>query len=93
MKKILTILLITLTQTACVSAETTVPNTNNGRYVMYMNPLVRADQFILDTKTGKAWQLVTDKNGNALFQQMFYDSYNEDKTYSGRFTTPQQISN
>lgn len=56
MKKFLTILLIILAQTVCFSAEMTAPNPNNGRYVMYMNPLVRADQFILDTKTGKVWQ-------------------------------------
>lgn len=89
MKNFLTILLIILAQAACFSAETAVPNTNNGRYVIYMNPQFRADQFVLDTKTGKAWQLVTDKNGTSLFQQIFYDCCKEDKTYSGRFTTPQ----
>lgn len=81
-------MLIILTQTACFSAETAVPDVNNGRYVMYMNPLVRADQFMLDTKTGKIWQMVKDSSGNVIFQQMLYDCYKEDKTYAGSFIAP-----
>jgi len=86
MKKFLTILLIVLIQTACFATETTT--INNGRYVMYMNPQIRADQFVLDTQTGKIWQMVKDKDGITLFQPVLYDCYNNDKTYSGSYTTP-----
>lgn len=86
MKKFLTILLILSAQTVCFATETTT--INNGRYVMYMNPQFRGDQFVLDTQTGKIWQMVSTKDGAIIFQQMLYDCYNNDKTYSGSYTTP-----
>ena len=36
-------------------------NSDNGnyeRYKIYMNPNVRADQYLLDTKTGVVWHLI-----------------------------------
>ncbi len=61
---------------------------NNGRYVIYQNPQFRGDQFILDTKTGKVWQMVQAKDGSRIWDQMFFDCYNEDKTYSGKYVNP-----
>lgn len=54
-----------------------------------MNPLVRADQFVLDTQTGKIWQIVNNtKDGGIILQQVLYDCYNNDKTFSGSYITP-----
>lgn len=86
MKKFLVILLIVLMQTVCFAVETTT--INNGKYVMYMNTLVRTDQFVLDTQTGKIWQMVSDKDGGVIFQQVFYDCYTNDKKYSGSYAIP-----
>lgn len=55
---------------------------------MYMNPQFRGDQFVLDTQTGKIWQMVSSKDGGIIFQQVLYDCYNSDKTYSGIYTNP-----
>ncbi len=60
----------------------------NGRYVMYQHPTFRGEQYILDTKTGKTWQLVQTKEGITVWEQRLYDCYNDDKTYSGRFVNP-----
>ncbi len=60
---------------------------NNGRYVMYMHPTVRADQYILDTKTGKVWHLVQAKDGSIKWEQMAFECYNDDKT-SGLYLNP-----
>ena len=37
----------------------------HGRYVIVFSPIVRADTFLLDSQTGKVWELVTitDVNG------------------------------
>jgi hypothetical protein len=89
MKKTLLILSILFVQVACFGADApNVNNNNNGRYVMYMNPNVRADQFVLDTQTGKIWQMTAGKEGGVVFQQLLYDCYNNDKTFSGQYITP-----
>ena len=78
MKKILTITIIFLSffPNLCFANNTT--NINNGRYVMYMNPQFRGDQFILDTKTGKIWRLVSQGKDNAdIFEQVIYRNYDE----------------
>lgn len=61
---------------------------NNGRYVMYQHPTFRADQYILDTQTGKVWQLVKTKEDTTVWDEMYFDCYTNDKTYSGRFVNP-----
>jgi hypothetical protein len=42
--------------------------TPGGRYQILFSPLARADTFLLDTETGKVWQLTkfTDANGEPL---------------------------
>lgn len=57
-----------------VQAATTTTNVNDGRYVIYMNPQFRGDQFVLDTQTGRCWQLVKDNNGLTLWQQLPYEN-------------------
>lgn len=61
---------------------------NNGRYVMYQNPTIRSDQYILDSQTGKIWQLVKTNEGLTVWEEMFFDCYKDDKTSSGRFVNP-----
>jgi hypothetical protein len=33
---------------------------NYSRYAIYLHPVVRADQYLLDTKTGRIWQCYND---------------------------------
>lgn len=61
---------------------------NEGRYVIYQHPTFRGDQFLLDTKTGKIWQMVKATDNSVIWDQMLFDCYKEDKTYAGRFVTP-----
>jgi hypothetical protein len=42
----------------------------NGRYKIFYSPIARTDTFLLDTQTGKVWQLVKDKDDNLLWQPM-----------------------
>ena len=41
------------------SPPTPQPSTSQGRYVIVFSPLARADTFLLDTQTGRVWQLTT----------------------------------
>lgn len=57
----------------------------NARYVI-VNPngrLKASSTFLLDTKTGKVWQLVVDSNNDNAWQQMEYDWYKQDGTWGG----------
>ena len=40
------------------------------RFVIYMHPQVRADQYLLDGQTGRCWTTVVDKEGRAWWQEM-----------------------
>ena len=42
----------------------------SGRYILVFSPHVRADTFLLDTIGGSTWQMVTDKDGNLVFQEV-----------------------
>lgn len=61
---------------------------NNGRYVIYMHPQYRGDQYLLDTQTGKTWHLVKTDSDELVWEAMFFDCYNIDKKYLGRFINP-----
>lgn len=39
---------------------------NVGRYQILMHPIVRADQYLLDTKTGQVWHLVENQKDKLL---------------------------
>lgn len=45
-----------------------------GRYVFGQISSMRADQYLLDTQTGRVWQLVTDKDGKLNLQPVPYIS-------------------
>ncbi len=45
----------------------------NGRYVLGQISIVREDQFLLDTKTGRVWRIVVDPQTNVtLLEPVFY---------------------
>lgn len=39
----------------------------NGRYKVYMNPQFRADQLLLDTRTGRTWQFTQESKEKYMF--------------------------
>lgn len=45
-------------------------NMNYERYKIYMHPNIRADQYLLDTKTGLIWQLVQDDKKQSMWEPM-----------------------
>lgn len=68
----------------CFANNNNATNLDTGRYAIYMNPLARADQFLLDKKTGRIWQLVKNSDGISLWDEMQrWDLPQEDrvKTY------------
>lgn len=40
---------------------------NNGRYQIFMHPTFRADQYLLDTKTGRTWQMTQESKEKYMF--------------------------
>lgn len=86
MKKLLLVLSILLFANYCYAEQPTT--INDGRYVIYQHPTFRGDQFLLDTKTGKIWQMVKASDGSIVWSQMLFDCYKDDKTYAGSFVTP-----
>ena len=38
-----------------------------GRYVLYFSPFARADECLLDTATGRVWQVFVDKRTSSTF--------------------------
>ena len=91
MKKIL-LLIIAICLALPVFADTIYPP--NARYVI-VNPngrLKASSTFLLDTKTGKTWQLVQSTDGEVSWQQMEYDWYKQDGTYGGKTLKPPFIT-
>lgn len=86
MKKLLLIFAILLVTNCCYAEQAT--QINDGRYVIYQHPTYRGDQYLLDTKTGKIWEMAKSKDGITIWQQVLFDCYKEDKTYAGRFVNP-----
>lgn len=91
MKKFL-ILFILLFSCNCVFADN-VQYPANARYVIVNpNDMVKST-FLLDTKTGKTWNLVEDSFGVLIWQQMEYDWYKSDGTRGGLTRkTPLQLT-
>ena len=55
-------------------SQPAVLSATGGRYIFGQISSMRADQFMLDTQTGRLWQLVVDTNGAALLQAVPYKS-------------------
>ena len=62
---LLVILVLSVASLSNVFAQPNAP-VQNARFQIFFNPNVRADTFLLDTQTGKVWQLTqfTDLNGD-----------------------------
>ncbi len=43
---------------------------NYERYKIYMNPNIRTDQYLLDTKTGVIWHLIEDEKKSLIWEPM-----------------------
>lgn len=67
MKKVA--LLISLICVLFIVSGCMVTNNQNGRYQIYQSTLNARDQFLLDTVTGKVYQLV-DNNGTTVWSEM-----------------------
>lgn len=94
MKKIIFVLLcLLLCQSGCYADSVQYPA--NARYVI-VNPngtLKASSTFLLDTKTGKTWQLVVNSAGVDSWQQVEYDWYKPDGSYGGQtLKTPLQLA-
>ena len=50
----------------CLCLIAILTKTPNGRYQIIMHPTYRADQYLLDTKTGQVWHLVEDQKDKLL---------------------------
>jgi len=53
----------------------------NGRYVFGQISEFRADQFLLDTQTGRLWQIVIDKKQNQKLQPVPFIQVWGDESY------------
>ncbi|GAC1664436.1 MAG: hypothetical protein PVS3B2_00060 [Candidatus Dormibacteraceae bacterium] len=53
--------------------SSTPSSDGNGRFVFGQVSDFRADRFMLDTKTGRLWQLVVDKESNYHLELVPYD--------------------
>ena len=82
LKKIFGLMLL-VSIAAPVFADTVYPA--GARYVI-VNPnstIKASTTFLLDTKTGKVWQIVETSAGDLIWQQMEYDWYKQDGTRGG----------
>ena len=59
---------IALAQNSSPPALPVVLKSENGRFVYGQVGPARADQFLLDTQTGRLWQIVVDKEGRQKLQ-------------------------
>lgn len=63
MKKLIVVTLILV----CICLIKNIMDSGNGRYAIYMNPIVRADQLLLDTRTGRTWQFTQESKEKYMF--------------------------
>lgn len=40
---------------------------DNGRYQIFMHPTFRADEYLLDTQTGRTWQMTQESKEKYMF--------------------------
>lgn len=40
---------------------------NIGRYQIFLHPTFRADEYLLDTQTGRTWQMTQESNEKYMF--------------------------
>jgi len=61
-----------LAQTSTPAPAPTILKSENGRFVFGQVSPIHADQFLLDTQTGRLWQMVVDKEGRQKLQPVTY---------------------
>ena len=71
MNKFLLFCILFLLATLCV-IEFSI--SNNNRYQIYLHSTFRADQYLLDTKTGKVWHIVEDPQNKLLIWEPMFKS-------------------
>jgi hypothetical protein len=63
-------MLLTLSPVMAFSAEKRLNSqldvTQNGRYQVFFGPLARADTFLVDTATGRAWRAFQNPNSDQV---------------------------
>lgn len=85
MKKFLIITLVVMFPSFSFS-ETNVLSSDNGRYVFGQVSQARKDQYLLDTKTGKLWNVVANKEGEiSLSPLKVLDVYFDDKSKTMKY--------
>jgi len=68
---------VTLAHASSAMAQDNTPNAlgvPGGRYVFGQISSMRADQFLLDTHTGRVWQIVVNEKGLRSFSPIPYQS-------------------
>ena len=67
------------------SCTRTVPNnvSENGRFTIITSPHVQKATFLLDTKTGKTWNLQVDKDDYYVWADVNYEEYDDNGEYIG----------
>jgi hypothetical protein len=65
---------ILLAQLAAYGAEGSVLSAAGGRYVFGQLSLVRADQYLLDTKEGRLWIMSVDANGTHVLIEVAFEN-------------------
>lgn len=63
---------IAFAQTSAPAAAPSVLKSDNGRFVFGQIGPARADQFLLDTQTGRLWEIVVNKEGQQKLQPVPY---------------------
>jgi hypothetical protein len=66
-----------------------VLSASGGRYVFGQVSSFRGDKYMLDTQSGRLWQIVTDTNNAILLQPVPYVSI--DGTVTSVVPTPQEV--
>lgn len=78
MKRLLFLVPLLLVPIFSFSA-TGVLNSDSGRYVFGQISDTRKDQYLLDTKTGKLWNMLVDEKGNSYLYPVLIKSVVYDK--------------
>lgn len=92
MKKVLIFILFIMSIQVCMAQQAPVQS-SNGRFVIFTSPHIQRATFLLDTRTGKTWQLVSGGEGYPYaWEQCEYAWYKSDGTIGGysRTSVPAQ---
>lgn len=87
MKFIISICLLFGVITYSHAQGSNVLSSTNGRYVFGQISEMARDQYMLDTKTGRLWQVVVDKDKNHVLQPIGIQNITWDKNGNSHFIT------